>query len=626
MAREFVGRQDELKTLHQKLQGSDQVAIAALAGMGGIGKTALAQQYVRQAKDEYPGGRWYFKLREQNLATLLVGAAALFDWQLPDTLSDDGARVKWCYDQWCHHFPGTRLLLLDDVQTYQDVKHFLPIDNPSFRVLMTSRQRFDKPVDRLDLGELPLPEAIELLTALMGDRERVTAQQTEAEALCEWVERLPLGVELIARYLAVHGNLRFSKLLERLELQKLAARAMRDLPEEMAYEYSIEAAFELSWQDLTPEAKTLMGVLSIFAAAPIPKGLIEGALSKWDEEDLEEGLDAGLVKRNLLQRDKDGSYQLHQLIREFTVGKLETELGEQTSALQKGVAVAVTNFASTIEPIVRKDDRQAVGLGVPHMALVAQELNDILADDEDPGWVFTGLARFYESQSLWPEAERWYKGRLKMSERRFDSDHPDTATSLNNLALLYDSMGRYTDAEPLYARSLEIREAQLGPDHPDTATSLNNLAELYRSMGRYTDAEPLFARSLEIREAQLGPNHPDTASSLNNLAGLYRSMGHYTDAEPLYARSLEIREAQLGPDHPDTAGSYNNMATFFYALERYAESANFGVKALEVFLTKLGQDHPNTQTVGNNFVTILQKVIETNQTEQLSDHPLTQRA
>ncbi|MEM9007323.1 MAG: AAA family ATPase, partial [Cyanobacteria bacterium P01_F01_bin.86] len=87
VAREFVGRQDELQTLRQKLQGSEQVAITALAGMGGIGKTALAQQYVRAAKDQYPGGRWYFKVQGQNLATQLVTAATIFGWQLPDGLT-----------------------------------------------------------------------------------------------------------------------------------------------------------------------------------------------------------------------------------------------------------------------------------------------------------------------------------------------------------------------------------------------------------------------------------------------------------------------------------------------------------------------------------------------------------
>ncbi|MDV3352119.1 NB-ARC domain-containing protein [Leptothoe sp. LEGE 181152] len=274
VAREFVGRRIELEQLAEKLKRSDQVAITAVSGMGGIGKTALAQQYVREAKDHYPGGRWYFKVREQNLVSQLVSAATMFG-QLPDNLPNDRARVKWCYDQWCDHFPGARLLLLDDVQTYGDVKHLLPQEDPSFRVLMTSRQRFGKPVDRLDLGVLPLDEAMALLTRLIDDGDRVRQQLTEAEALCKWVGRLPLGVELIARYLALHPNVTFAKLQERLERKRLAAKAMRELPEEIAYEYSIEAAFELSWQDLTPEAKTLMGLLAVFAAAPIPKGLIE---------------------------------------------------------------------------------------------------------------------------------------------------------------------------------------------------------------------------------------------------------------------------------------------------------------------------------------------------------------
>ncbi|MBW4666952.1 MAG: ATP-binding protein [Cyanomargarita calcarea GSE-NOS-MK-12-04C] len=46
--RQFVGREKELTNLHQQLEQPRTVAISAVAGMGGVGKSELAIKYAKE--------------------------------------------------------------------------------------------------------------------------------------------------------------------------------------------------------------------------------------------------------------------------------------------------------------------------------------------------------------------------------------------------------------------------------------------------------------------------------------------------------------------------------------------------------------------------------------------------
>ncbi|HEY9851090.1 MAG TPA: hypothetical protein V6D28_16595 [Leptolyngbyaceae cyanobacterium] len=60
----FVGRDEQLAKLHQLLQRNSQVVIAAINGMGGVGKTELAIQYAKQHLLDYPGGICWINAQE----------------------------------------------------------------------------------------------------------------------------------------------------------------------------------------------------------------------------------------------------------------------------------------------------------------------------------------------------------------------------------------------------------------------------------------------------------------------------------------------------------------------------------------------------------------------------------
>ena len=198
-------------------------------------------------------------------------------------------------------------------------------------------------------------------------------------------------------------------------------------------------------------------------------------------------------------------------------------------------------------------------------------------------------------------AESLSERALKICEKIFGPNHPDTARSLNTLSLATEDTAK---AKVLCERGLRIRETMLGAAHPDTAQSLNNLAELYRQTGDYSEAQRLNQRALAIREKALGPNHPETAESLNNLADIYRRTGDYAKAESLNQRGLAIRENVLGLEHPDTAWSLNNLALVYVNTGDYAKAEPLYRRELEVYEKTLGPEHPDTATALHNLAVL----------------------
>jgi hypothetical protein len=595
IATQFVGREDELNSLRARLQDSDRLAISAIQGMGGIGKTELALQYAYASlkQDHYPGGICWLRSRE-DVGIQIVGFARIhLDLSLPIDL-DLRQQVAYC---WSHWRDGTALLIWDDVIDYEAIESYLPPGGDRFQVLLTTRLDLGTSVQQLLLEVLSEAAALALLRSIVSDG-RIDVQLADAKRLCEWVGCLPLGLELVGRYLQRKKDLSITTLLQRLAEKRLDARALKQTEPGMTAALGVAAAFELSWQTLSESAQQLAGWLSLFALSPIPWDLVSACLPEWDAEDLEDLRDEALLGLHLLERTAPRLYQLHQLLREFFAAKRHQMAIE--AEMKRSVCRVLVNAARQIPQILTLTLVAQFTPLIPHLAEVSTRLTTWLTD-EDLIEPYLRIAQFYEEQAAYEQAEPWLTQSCTLAETRLGADHPDTASSLNNLAGLYRAIGRYNDAEPLYLQSLQITEQQLGADHPDTARSLNNLAELYRAIGRYSDAEPLYLQSLQIHKQQLGTDHPDTASSLNNLALLYQATGRYSDAEPLLVRSLQIHEQQLGADHPTTATSLNNLAGLYRATGRHCEAKPLLVQSLQIREIQLGACHPDTASSLNNL-------------------------
>ncbi|WP_442940850.1 tetratricopeptide repeat protein [Nostoc sp.] len=517
------------------------------------------------------------------------------DLNPPEDL-DLPAQVQYCFRLWRE---GNVLLVLDDVGEYQQVKPYLPLSSSRFKVLITTRQHLGASIKELSLDVLQPEAALELLKSFFKETpQRIEQELTVANQLCEWLGYLPLGLELVGRYLARKQDLSLTEMLRRLENKRLEQPGLVKPEADMTAQRGVLAAFDLSWQELENSDKQLGCLLSLFAAAPIHWKLVEQCLPEEDEEDLEEIRDDRLLNLHLLQRKGEGIYQLHPLLREFFQYKL-TGL-EQAEELKRSLCKVMVAVAKDIPEDATLKQITAVSPTIPHVAEVANHLIQYVSDD-DLLWPFEGNTTFYNAQGLYNQALPWLKQCLEVTKKRFAEEHPDIAASLNNLAELYVFQGRYSEAEPLYIQALALRRQLLGEEHLDIAQSLNNLAELYVFQGRYSEAEPLYIQALALRRQLMGEEHPDVATILNNLGYLYNSQGRYSEAEHLYIQALALLRQLLGDEHPHVASSLNNLGYLYNSQGRYSEAEPLYIQALALRRQLLGDEHPDVATSLNNL-------------------------
>jgi NB-ARC domain len=391
---EFVGRDQKLEELHTQLQQNDRIAITALQGMGGIGKTELALQYAiaQLGQDHYPAGLCWLRARDQEIATQIVSFAKT---KLLLTMPDDLEAKEQVDLIWRIWPEGNALIVLDDVTDYEAIQSYLPPPDQRFKVLLTTRSQLGSSVKDFPVEELDEDSAIALLESLVGC-DGIQAQADDAKALCRWVGYLPLALELLGRFLVRKQDWSIARLLKALEDNRLEAKALIAPESGMTAKLGVAAALELSWQELNEAERELACVLGMFAIAPIPWHLVERCLAEVDAEALEDTRDDGLITRSLAKRVGEGTYQLHQIVQEYFRIKLELR-SDQGQGIKSGFCGVMVAIAQTIDPTPTVDTIERVRDAIPHLEEVANQWTDNLKN-EDLVWPFFGIRYFMRAK------------------------------------------------------------------------------------------------------------------------------------------------------------------------------------------------------------------------------------
>ena len=332
----FTGREREfrqLANLAAKAEGSGGVVgICAIGGMAGIGKTAFAVHAAHKVAGQFPDGQIFLALHghtpgqrpvgpAEALASLLL-TAGVAARHIPPELE---ARSRL----WRHYLAGKRiLLLLDDAAGHEQVRALLP-GTAGTLVMITSRRHLTALEDAhtVSLDILPPAEAAELLIRLAG-RPDLTGSDAAVNEITHLCGYLPLAIGIIARQLHHHPAWSAARLASDL------AGARHRLTFMHAENLSVDAAFDLTYKDLTADQQRMFGHLGLHPGTEIDAytaAALDGSSLDQARHLLED-----IYDYYLLTEPAHGRYRFHDLIREHArIRGADLLAGERDTATRR---------------------------------------------------------------------------------------------------------------------------------------------------------------------------------------------------------------------------------------------------------------------------------------------------
>jgi DNA-binding SARP family transcriptional activator len=325
----FTGRHAELAALsalgERALGNASGVVIAALTGMAGIGKTALAVHWAHAVAGRFPDGQLFVNLRgscpsgtpvlpTDAVRGFLSALGVPLPWIPPDT---DGQAALY------RSLLASRrmLIVLDNAQDAEQVRPLLP-GSPGCLVLVTSRNRLTglaaaEGAHLISQGVLAEAESRDLLALHLG-AERVAAGSAAVSELMALCGGLPLALcDVAARAVA----------RPRLPLAALAAemrdtRRRLDVLETGESATSVRMVFSWSRAKLGDRASRMFRLLGIHPGPDIT-GTAAASLAGLPQEQAQLAL-AELCDEHLLTEYVPGRFICHDLLRSYAVEEAMT--------------------------------------------------------------------------------------------------------------------------------------------------------------------------------------------------------------------------------------------------------------------------------------------------------------
>ncbi|WP_405390230.1 tetratricopeptide repeat protein [Streptomyces sp. NBC_01102] len=586
--------------------------IHVLYGMGGCGKTAVAQTLFNEVAGQ--GGRIGLWVNASERATLRAGMLAV--------AADRGAETSELAAAY-----GGRRAAADLVWHYLNCSAqpwFLVLDNaddpaaleegawlrssPQGTVVVTTRaagSRVWSGAELHQVGVLPLEDAALVLHDLAPD----AGTPHEAEIVARRLECLPLALTLAGSFLSRqlleswsmsdyrrHLDENPTELIDRGAAPGSSAGNARQLVGR-TWEISLRALVENG----IPECESLLRLLSCWSSAPVPLSLLRPlSVGAVDLGAVEPPLPGGRVET-----------ALRGLLDHSMISLVDSEESGEVVRCVKTHGVLLDSVATSVpndqKPLLVEGAARLLAVEIPAEVggglaegrvrrLVPHVMNLLrLVADRDTGISVVRVANLL-AQHVFASGD--YQASLHMAqaaatvaETHLGTDHPLTLGAGHDAALALFRLGRFEESEAMHRKVLDGRERVFGEEHPETLQSFLSFHEPLGQLGRVEECVASLRKAQEVRGRVLGENHPDTLHARALLIEYLAVAGEVEEFDRVGPEIVSLCEEFLGNDSLATVTSRHNFAFGLYRFGRYEQAEPVARRALSDRRRVHGAEH-----------------------------------
>lgn len=612
----FTDRPEIMQAVWDKLKSNREkrttTALVGMHGLGGIGKTTLANRIIHYPQKKYQFRAWFSSETEdllQNDYFDLGTKNHLFNQQM-NTKQRISAVKAWLEKQ------GDILLVYDNVPDMETIKEYLPNKGD---IVITSRNY--KLPNAIEIDVMSENQAIRLLENLLpAELRKHPKYHDDIRKLIVELGYLPLALSQAGAYID-QNKLNIREYLDLYEKQKnelLRDKTMpvmdNHLPVYVTWDMSIA---ELSRDESGKEALKLLEFISVCYPENIHKNLMTKFLYGKDDVEARMNLTKllGLLRNYAIIQLKEDTISVHRLVHAWLKDKhsnMETQRSLQSfleklvkdyhvdTLLQldfkflKSLSIQLEEYISALKPSSSLDKTQPMTLlGAiyfvlgdydrslqVHQKVFQMNSNNSGSDEIHMAYTLHHMGTAYRSLSQHNFGLNELSKALAIKERILGKDHPSVANTLHHMGKSYRNAGEYFLSIDALQKALEIKRRHLSPDDILIADTLHQISAVLLYLGEFDDSMNAIKKAVYIKKKNLPEGHLEIAKSLHQLGIVECVFGKYEQGLLTLHASLQMKEQHLDHNHFEIGRTLQRIGAAYYMQGKYEKALDYSYKAL----------------------------------------------